>query len=155
VVGDLLVLLGASLYAGSNVQQELFLKRGDVRLSELLAVLGLLGSAISLLQGWALGEWARVGAFLQAQEASGGILSSGLLWYFLGFQLCMFLLYCLVAVFLRNCDAVLFNLSLLTSDVYVVFEEEKGRLNERVHEKFQGGMFAGVENISSHTATIV
>lgn len=40
--------------------------------------------------------------------------------YLLGFVLCLFLVYCNMSAFLTDSDSGLFNLSLLTSDVYAV-----------------------------------
>ena len=47
-------------------------------------------------------------------------LSLLVLVYMMGFTLCMFLIYTNASLFLQDLDSTLFNLSLLTSDVYAV-----------------------------------
>ncbi|CAE8606459.1 unnamed protein product, partial [Polarella glacialis] len=108
-LGDLLVLAGAVLYAFSNVQQELILKAGTSRF-EALGMLGLWGSAISCIQA----------GLLEGQEVAQITWSLQSVLCLLGFQLCLFGMYVLTSVFLVSADAALFNLSLLTSDVYSV-----------------------------------
>jgi len=120
VLGDFIVLAGAALYAASNVQQETLLKNSRARLSEVLATLGLFGSIISFIQSWSLGEWTAFDKFFNEENVEKQKSHLAVIPYFIAFQLCMFILYSTVSVFLTHCDAVLFNLSLLTSDIYVV-----------------------------------
>lgn len=121
VLGDFIVLAGAALYAGSNVQQEVLLKNGRSKLSEVLSTLGLFGCTISFIQSYLLGEWSTFSTFFKTTgDESTDAAHHAVIPYFVAFQLCMFILYSTVSVFLTHCDAVLFNLSLLTSDVYVV-----------------------------------
>eukprot|EP00933_Yihiella_yeosuensis_P064390 TRINITY_DN6775_c0_g4_i1.p1 TRINITY_DN6775_c0_g4~~TRINITY_DN6775_c0_g4_i1.p1 ORF type:complete len:368 (-),score=35.37 TRINITY_DN6775_c0_g4_i1:38-1141(-) len=108
-LGDLLVLAGAVLYAFSNVQQESLLKGGCQR-GEALGMLGLWGTAFSIIQAGALeGQ-----SLLHCQWSMLTVA------YLFGFLLCLFGMYELTSVFLMGSDATLFNLSLLTSDVYSV-----------------------------------
>lgn len=107
--GDVLVLLGATLYGFSNVQQELIVK-GDCRRSEALGMLGMWGTVLSFLQAAAVER-----AALWSISWNPRIVLC-----MLGFQLSLFGMYVLTSLFLQTGDAALFNLSLLTSDVYSV-----------------------------------
>lgn len=108
-LGDLLVLMGATLYGFSNVLEEWVLKRAQKR-GEAMGMLGLWGTLFSCLQCLAL-ERSELLAIRWSWEK--------LLWV-LGFQLCLFGMYVLTSRFLLRADAALFNLSLLTSDLYSV-----------------------------------
>mmetsp|Transcript_76508 Transcript_76508/g.140029 ORF Transcript_76508/g.140029 Transcript_76508/m.140029 type:complete len:340 (-) Transcript_76508:50-1069(-) len=108
-LGDVLVLCGAALYGVSNVLQEAILK-GLHQRCEALGMLGVFGSLISGVQAFTT-ERAAVATAAWTLPA---------LFYLLGFQLCLFSMYVLTSVFLLGADAALFNLSLLTSDVYSV-----------------------------------
>lgn len=108
-LGDLLVLCGAALYGVSNVLQQAILTGLNQR-CEALGMLGVFGSLISGVQAVATER----GAFASATWTPPALL------YLLGFQLCLFSMYVLTSVFLLGADAALFNLSLLTSDVYSV-----------------------------------
>eukprot|EP00397_Hematodinium_sp_SG-2012_P019340 GEMP01019865.1.p1 GENE.GEMP01019865.1~~GEMP01019865.1.p1 ORF type:complete len:335 (+),score=50.15 GEMP01019865.1:87-1091(+) len=105
--GDLMCLVGASLYGLSNVLQEDLLKEHGQR-TEVLGILGVFGFLISgsqaaLLESRGFGEL--------TQDAFVNII---------GYQLALFSMYSLMSVFLYRCDACLFNLSLLTSDLYTI-----------------------------------
>ncbi len=106
--GDLLCLAGASLYAVSNVAQEASIKGGDR--VEFLGMLGIWGTAFNGAQLLIL----ELGT-LQAIQWSGSIV--GLV---VGFALCLFAMYVLTSHFLSSGDATLFNLSMLTSDLWAV-----------------------------------
>lgn len=106
--GDLLCLAGASLYAVSNVAQEASIKGGDR--VEFLGMLGLWGTAINGAQLLIL----ELGT-LRSIQWTGSIV--GLI---IGFALCLFAMYVLTSHFLSSGDATLFNLSMLTSDLWAV-----------------------------------
>lgn len=108
--GDVLVLVGASLYGISNVLQEWLVKGGGFKRKEALGMLGLFGMAISLAQALILERHAVVRL----------TWSLPMMLSLLGFQLCLFGVYVLTSRFLSFSDAALFNLSLLTSDLYSV-----------------------------------
>jgi len=107
--GDLLVICGAALYGISNVLQEWTLK-GSGRRVESLGMLGFWGTLISCLQA----------ALLERSALAEVAWSVEKLLLLLGFQLCLFGMYVLTSAFLMRADAALFNLSLLTSDLYSV-----------------------------------
>lgn len=109
-LGDALVLSGAALYALSNVMQEQILK-GSQKRCEVLGMLGLFGSVVSCIQA----------AVVEREPLLHISWTSRTLLSLLGFQLCLFGVYVLTSAFLLVNDAALFNLSLLTSDVYSVF----------------------------------
>ena len=110
-LGDLLCVGGALLYAVSNVAQESLVKRFDA--SEFLGFLGAFGTLISGVQVAVLerDELARVGG-------SGAATAGQVAGYIAGFVACLFCMYSLTALFLRESDAAFFNLSLLTSDIW-------------------------------------
>lgn len=108
-VGDIMVLCGAGMYGLSNVLQEKLLKHGCT-VREALGVLGVFGTLLSVIQACSL-EWTR---FVDVTWTSPMVL------HMFGFQMCLFGMYVLTSLFLSVADAALFNLSLLTSDIYSV-----------------------------------
>ncbi|CBK19738.2 uncharacterized protein [Blastocystis hominis] len=105
VIGDLMALSSAVLYAVSNVCQEVLVKHNDWK--EFLGMLGLGGTVFSLL-------------FIVLFERNSLIavpwdgVSVALL---AGYVVCLFAMYVITAVFMEKNDAVVFNMHLLTSDV--------------------------------------
>jgi solute carrier family 35 protein F1/2 len=126
VLGDILALISAVLYAVSNVGAANLIKLSSQ--VEYLTFLGTFGSVISVVQLVALES----AEFVQ-QHWSGKIVG-----YFLGFTGdvhprlrlrrlplcvfagCLFLMYNAAGLFLARSDATLFNLSLLSVDVWAV-----------------------------------
>jgi solute carrier family 35, member F1/2 len=107
-LGDVFCLVGSLLYATSNVMQEYLVKSQNRE--EYLAWLGIFGSIVALIQCMAVDL--------------PGIERANLTWdvwlFIFGFVTCLFLMYVNTSLFLVDSDATLFNLSLLTSDVYAV-----------------------------------
>lgn len=108
-VGDVMVLCGAGMYGLSNVLQEMLLKRGCT-VREALGVLGVLGTILSTVQALSTER-------LRFEEVAW---NASKVVHMLGFQLCLFGMYLLTSLFLSVADAALFNLSMLTSDIYSV-----------------------------------
>lgn len=108
VLGDLLCFAGATLYAVSNVAQESLVKRHDR--VEFLGMLGFFGSIINAAQ-LAVLERDELAALQWTPKIAGSLF---------GFAAALFLMYELTSRFLVTSDAVLFNLSLLTSDVWAI-----------------------------------
>ncbi|VDD92754.1 unnamed protein product [Enterobius vermicularis] len=106
VVGDILCLAGSVLYAFGNVGEEYFIKQNS-RI-EYLGMIGLFGSILSGIQ-LALFERNE----LAKLKWSGVIVS-----FYLLFALSMFLFYSLVTVVMQRTSALMFNLSVLSSDFY-------------------------------------
>merc|ERR1719469_173221 len=57
---------------------------------------------------------------LEQQALASCVWTAQTLLFLLGFQLCLFCMYVLTSAFLLRSDATLFNLSMLTVDVYSV-----------------------------------
>jgi drug/metabolite transporter (DMT)-like permease len=108
VLGDVLCLCGAVLYASSNVLQEHLVKFHDRE--QFLGHLGCFGFAIAAVQ-CAIVDLPR----MRRAHFTGKVVGATS-----GFVVCLFLMYTNTTAFLQHGDAVLFNLSLLTSDVYAV-----------------------------------
>lgn len=106
--GDVLCIVGAALYAGSNVMQEDFVKNHDR--VEFLGMAGLFGFIISGVQTVAL-----------EREALAEIeWTPSIVFFILGYALSLTVMYSWTSLFLQAGDAAMFNLSLLTSDVYAL-----------------------------------
>ncbi|XP_010469342.1 PREDICTED: solute carrier family 35 member F1-like [Camelina sativa] len=108
VKGDLLVLAGATLYAVCNVSEEFLVKNADM--IELLAFLGIFGAIVGSVQISILER----GVLKATHWSTEAIL------LYLGLALALFLFYSLVAVLIQTYGATMFNLSLLTSDMWAV-----------------------------------
>jgi solute carrier family 35 protein F1/2 len=108
VLGDVFCLIGAMLYACSNVIQETLVKFHSR--DRFLGSLGGFGTFIALFQCLLFD----LKGLQQAHFTPYVILSMA------GFVLCLFLMYVNTTAYLQKSDAILFNLSLLTSDVYAV-----------------------------------
>lgn len=106
--GDLLCLLGSGLYAASNVAQEYLVKYHDR--DEYLGFVGSCGALISGVQLLSLNS-----VQLRRTKFTSTVLLS-----ISGFVSCLFLMYINTSAFLQYGDSTLFNLSLLTSDIYAV-----------------------------------
>ncbi len=108
VVGDLLCLASAVLYAVSNVGQEAAVLRASK--TEYLAMLALFAAPLSLAQSAAV-EHARWLSTDWTPTVAGLMV---------GFGMCLFCVYALVPVMLERSGATFLNLSLLTSDVFAI-----------------------------------
>ena len=102
------VQVGTSLYAVSNVLQEKLVKQADRE--EYLGMLGAFGCVFAACQLLAMETDA-----LHRTEWSSRTVG-----FVVGFVVCLNLMYTRASLFLKDCDAALLNLSLLTSDVYAV-----------------------------------
>lgn len=111
LIGDSLVLIGCALYAGSNVAQELIVKANDT--IEWLAMIGLFGSVWSVLQ------------ILVFERQELTMLYQSLdnvynLYYMLGFNISLYLLYLTVPLVLKHSGALFLNLSFLSADFWAI-----------------------------------
>ena len=107
-LGDMMCILGSILYASSNVLQEHLVRKG-LR-EEYMGNVGVCGIVMSGVQFIVL-ELPRM---QDTPFSSQNVLAIS------GFVACLFFMYTNTSSFLEKSDAVLFNLSLLTSDVYAV-----------------------------------
>jgi len=108
ILGDTLVIGGTIFYAMSNVGEEFCVKNRDR--VEVVAMLGIFGALISTIQL----------VILERKELESLDWSYSIVLLFLGFGLSMFAFYTLVPFLLKMTGATLFNLSLLTSDMWAV-----------------------------------
>ncbi|RYY68652.1 hypothetical protein EON63_24580, partial [archaeon] len=108
VYGDVLCICGAVLYAFSNVLQETLVKNHDRDV--FMGYLGVFGMSISFIQCMAL----------DIHQLTHTPINLYVIMYVLGFVTCIYTMYIHTSAFLQTSDATLFNLSLLTSDVYAV-----------------------------------
>jgi solute carrier family 35 protein F1/2 len=115
LTGDILVIVATFFYAGSNVCQEYIVKSFDIE--EYLGMLGLFGAIISGCQSLALEHEQLHKLFAGTIDESPGEMGKIVALY-AGFTICLASFYLLSATFMRKADATLFNLSLLSSDVF-------------------------------------
>ncbi|KAF9989821.1 hypothetical protein BGZ75_004823 [Mortierella antarctica] len=106
VKGDLFCLLGATLYAVSNVYQEFL-----VRQAPMYEVVGQLGFWATFLNGAQL-------AILERNEIRNVKWTPQVVIYIIGFDIALFIMYSVSPLLFRLSSATFFNLSLLTSDFY-------------------------------------
>uniref|UniRef100_A0A452GMT2 Uncharacterized protein n=1 Tax=Gopherus agassizii TaxID=38772 RepID=A0A452GMT2_9SAUR len=109
VVGDVLVLLGASLYAVSNVSEEYIVK--NLSRVEFLGMVGLFGTFISGLQL----------AIVERTDIAHIQWNWKIVLLFVAFALCMFGLYSFMPVVIKVTSATSVNLGILTADLYSLF----------------------------------
>ena len=109
ILGDLLVILGASLYGISNVIQEFVVKNFNI--SECLGMLGLFSTLLSGIQVIVLES----DAISNVDFASYQI---ALPW--LGFTICLTLIYMTMAYVIQQTSATVTNLSILSADFYAL-----------------------------------
>ncbi|XP_061536878.1 solute carrier family 35 member F2-like [Phycodurus eques] len=109
LLGDGLVLLSGALYGLSNVWQEYAVKNRS-RL-EFLGMLGLFGTVISTAQM----------SVLELRQISAIRWSWQVALLFGAFACCMWALYSLMPVVVKESSAAAVNLSMLTADVFAIF----------------------------------
>ncbi|KAM4047633.1 solute carrier family 35 member F2 isoform 2-T2 [Anomaloglossus baeobatrachus] len=109
LIGDALVILGACLYAVSNVSEEYVVK--NLTREEFLGMLGLFGTLIGGIQLMIV-EYKSIGNI--AWDWKVGLL-------FAVFALCMFGLYSVMPIVIRVTSATSVNLGILTADLYSLF----------------------------------
>ncbi|XP_074585145.1 uncharacterized protein LOC141840940 [Curcuma longa] len=108
IIGDTLVIAGTFCYAFSNVGEEFCVKRKDR--VEFLAMLGIFGVLISTCEI----------SVLERKDLESVKWSATMICLFCGFAAATFLFYSVVPFVLQMSGATLFNLSLLTSDMWAV-----------------------------------
>ncbi|KAF9361256.1 hypothetical protein BGX26_004775 [Mortierella sp. AD094] len=106
VKGDIFCIIGATLYAFSNVGQEYL-----VRQMPMYEVVGQLGFWGTIINGIQL-------AALERNELKNITWTGSVIGYIIGFDIAMFILYSVSPILFRLSSATFFNLSLLTSDFY-------------------------------------
>ncbi|XP_036398705.1 solute carrier family 35 member F1-like [Megalops cyprinoides] len=109
LLGDLLVLAGATLYGISNVCEEFIVK--NLSRVEFLGMIGLFGSFFSGIQL----------AIMEHKELLKVRWDWQIGLLYVGFSACMFGLYSFMPVVIKRTSAAAVNLSLLTADLYSLF----------------------------------
>ncbi|XP_043930215.1 solute carrier family 35 member F1 [Protopterus annectens] len=109
LLGDLLVLAGATLYGISNVCEEYIVK--NLSRVEFLGMIGLFGSFFSGIQL----------AIMEHKELLKVPWDWQIGLLYVGFSACMFGLYSFMPVVIKRTSATSVNLSLLTADLYSLF----------------------------------
>ncbi|EHB04204.1 Solute carrier family 35 member F2 [Heterocephalus glaber] len=109
LIGDILVLLGASLYAVSNVCEEYIVKK--LSRLEFLGMLGLFGTIISGIQL----------LVVEYKDMASIHWNWKIALLFMAFVFCMFCLYTFMPVVIKVTSATSVNLGILTADLYSLF----------------------------------
>nr|XP_006814170.1 PREDICTED: LOW QUALITY PROTEIN: solute carrier family 35 member F2-like [Saccoglossus kowalevskii] len=105
-LGDILCLIGASLYGVSNVAEEF-----AIRNFSRVEFLGMIGLWASLISGIQL-------VILERHELTNISWNTEVVLLFLAFAVCLFLLYSVFPLVIQISSAAVVNLSILTADFY-------------------------------------
>jgi solute carrier family 35 protein F1/2 len=105
VKGDLFCLLGATLYGFSNTGEEFMSRKHP--LYEVIGMFTFFATFINLVQ-----------IFIFEREEWASFANDGVAAMVVVYTICMFVLYSLAPVMFRLGSAVLYNISILTSDFY-------------------------------------
>ncbi|KAF5473832.1 hypothetical protein F2P56_005787 [Juglans regia] len=108
LLGDILVIAGTIFYAMSNVGEEFCVKQKDR--VEVIAMLGIYGFLVSVVQA----------SIIELKSLESVEWSTDIILAFAGYALSTFMLYSLVPFVLKLSGATMFNLSILTSDMWAV-----------------------------------
>lgn len=108
LLGDALVIAGTFFFAISNVGEEFCVKKKDQ--VEVVAMIGVFGMLVSV------GEVAA----LERENLETAKWSAGVILSFAGYAVACFLFYTFVPMVLKMSGSTLFNLSILTSDMWAV-----------------------------------
>ncbi|XP_058088143.1 uncharacterized protein LOC131235058 [Magnolia sinica] len=108
VLGDVLVIAGTFFYAFSNVGEEYCVKKKDR--VEVVAMLGVSGVLFSVIEIF----------LFERKELESVKWSATIICLFMAFAMSTFLFYTTLPFLLKMSGAALFNLSLLTSDMWAV-----------------------------------
>ncbi|MXQ84173.1 hypothetical protein E5288_WYG014184 [Bos mutus] len=109
LIGDILVLLGASLYAVSNVCEEYIVKK--LSRKEVLGMVGLFGTIISGIQL----------LIVEYKDIASIHWDWKIALLFVAFAFCMFCLYSFMPLVIKVTSATSVNLGILTADLYSLF----------------------------------
>ncbi|KAF7148987.1 hypothetical protein RHSIM_Rhsim03G0076900 [Rhododendron simsii] len=108
LLGDLLVIGGTFFYAMSNVGEEFCVKKKDR--VEVVSMIGLFGTLVSVCQI----------AIMERKTLESVQWSAEIILTFAGYAFATFMFYTLVPFVLQMSGATMFNLSILTSDMWAV-----------------------------------
>ncbi|XP_057467440.1 uncharacterized protein LOC130756836 [Actinidia eriantha] len=108
LLGDIIVIAGTLFFAMSNVGEEFCVKMKDR--VEVVAMIGLFGTLVSVCQI----------AILERKNLESVTWSAEIILTFAGYAVSSFMFYTLVPFVLKMSGATMFNLSVLTSDMWAV-----------------------------------
>ncbi|KAL3683801.1 hypothetical protein R1sor_001823 [Riccia sorocarpa] len=108
LLGDLMVLIGATLYAIANTYEEFLVKRH--RKAEILASLGFFAAIVSICQAF----------ILERRQIETIHWNARAILPFLMYSVCQLAYSSLFLILLQTNGSAMFNLSLLSSDMYAV-----------------------------------
>ncbi|TXG58292.1 hypothetical protein EZV62_016121 [Acer yangbiense] len=108
LLGDVLVVIGTIFFALSNVGEEFFVKKKDR--VEVVSMIGVYGLLVSLIQL----------SILERKNVESIEWSTDIILALAGYTLSSFLFYTMAPFVLKLGGAAMFNLSLLTSDMWAV-----------------------------------
>ncbi|WOK96478.1 solute carrier family 35 member F2-like isoform X1 [Canna indica] len=108
ILGDILVIAGTFCYAFSNVGEEFCVKKKDR--VEVLTMLGIFGVLVSIIEI----------SIFERKDLESVKWSATMISLFVGFAIATFLFYTVAPFVLKMSGATMFNLSLLTSDMWAV-----------------------------------
>ncbi|KAI3738151.1 hypothetical protein L2E82_28170 [Cichorium intybus] len=108
LLGDMLVIVGTFFFALSNVGEEFCVKKNCG--FEVLAMLGLFGMLFSVIEI----------AITERKNLEAVIWSTELILTFVGYTVGFFIFYSITALILKTSGSTLYNLSLLTADIWAV-----------------------------------
>lgn len=119
IIGDIMSLCGAFLYALSNILQEHFLKsQRDV--NHYLGFLGLFGCLITLIEALFFGDYKTLINFIKTSN-------SGQIWFFVqnmgGFMFLTFICYSIIPYFVQRSGATLLNISNVTTVIWSMISD--------------------------------
>ncbi|KAL6988393.1 hypothetical protein U1Q18_014143 [Sarracenia purpurea var. burkii] len=108
LLGDMLVVAGTVFYAMSNVGEEFCVKKKNR--VEVVTMLGLFGTLVSVCEI----------AIIERESLESVTWSAEIILTFAGYAVSSFMFYTLVPFVLKMSGATMFNLSILTSDMWAV-----------------------------------
>uniref|UniRef100_A0ACD5U2I7 Uncharacterized protein n=1 Tax=Avena sativa TaxID=4498 RepID=A0ACD5U2I7_AVESA len=108
LLGDTLVIAGTICFAFNNVGQEYCVKKNDR--VELVAMIGLFGLLVITIQIF----------LFERKSIEAATWSPTMISLFVGYAVALFVFYTLTPIVLKMSGSTLFNLSLLTSDMWAV-----------------------------------
>ncbi|KAI9122041.1 hypothetical protein K1719_006730 [Acacia pycnantha] len=108
ILGDILVIGGTFFYAMSNVGEEFCVKKRDF--VEVVAMIGVYGFLVTVVEA----------SIMELKSVESIVWSTDLVLSVVGYTASSFLFYSLAPFVLKLSGAAMFNLSLLTSDMWAV-----------------------------------
>ena len=109
ILGDMLIIISSFMYACSNILQESIVKSG-IATDEFFGFLGVYGTIISSIQVY-LYEYNNIQSLK---------LTYTIIIYILLFEVCLYCFVVNTSYYLKYYDSTIFNLSLLSTDIYSV-----------------------------------